>query len=155
MKTLDIDGNETDEKCKIEGYLYIIRINNYRPLTDPPFGNASSVVPTENKAKDIIITKTQEHSAPLSGSFKMEIDSVKLKYRDSESFNYNERDWKIESAIESYYENKEIKVYFGYSIRPEDIIRYYIYYNGIEDPKPLTIDLSNLHGGKTGTTPVY
>ena len=85
----------------------------------------------------------------------MSIDSVPLKYHNSESFPYNERHWKIESAIESYYENKEIKVYHGYSIRSEDIIIYYIYYNGIEDPKTLTLDLANLNGGKTGTKPIY
>ena len=26
MKTLDVDGNPTEEKCKIEGYLYTIKI---------------------------------------------------------------------------------------------------------------------------------
>lgn len=91
--------------------MYTINLDEYRPPTDPPYTNDTNIIASANIPKSLVVTKINEHSPPLKGSFKMAIDSVNILNSDSDNFDYNIPEWKIEKGLREYYKNTELKVY--------------------------------------------
>lgn len=75
---LDVDGAETTDNALKEGYRYTITLNRYRPLTSLPYSRVLNVVSSANKGKSISVTRTSQHSPPLTGTFILSVGGTPL-----------------------------------------------------------------------------
>lgn len=108
LNTLDAAGNPTAVAGSIAGYEYLITINRYRPTTALPSTRSTALV-AGSTAASLTVTRTSTHSPPLSGTFSILINNIALNIDGSVNLPFNIPEWKIENALNTLYQAKEIK----------------------------------------------
>ena len=102
----------------------------------------------------LTVTRAQEHSPPLSGTYQVLIGGTPIEYNGNPNFDYNSNYYSLRSAIRDYYDSDEIEVYDVMYTWKNMNIKYIIHYNGLrQTPDPITFELINLSGGRAGTSP--
>lgn len=114
-----------------------------------PSKNTNDLVDGGNGAT-LSVSRLQEHSPPLRGSFSVTIDGTPLT---GNPFNYNVGSG-IQSDLRNFYELPELDVDMMMDQSFNEELHYFIEYVGrLGDPGVTTFDVSLLTGGTEGTTP--
>ena len=94
LETFDSSGNPTNNPSLIQKYKYSIIIERYRTPTDAP------MIDNTKLDGEATVERTHNHSAPISGKFRLNIDGIYLKYGSSSSnFPYDVSVTYIENSI--------------------------------------------------------
>ena len=105
---MDANGDVTADPAQVKGYKYTIVIDRYRPPTDLPLKNESSIVSTGSAS--VTVERPTEHSPPISGTFRMNIAGSYLEVSGSQDLSYGVASWQLESAFNDLYDSDEIDV---------------------------------------------
>lgn len=89
MQKLDVAGAPTANPALVEGYLYTLTFDFYRPPTDLPYSRVTNVVSSANIPASINIERKTPHSPPLSGTFTLSVGGTPLQINNSPNIPYN------------------------------------------------------------------
>lgn len=114
----------------------------------------NNLVASANVAKSATITRTSNHSAPITGTFRLLVGGTPLTVSGSTSIASNVWEGSLESALNAVYGSREIRVRRVMGTRSNDVIDFIIEYVGISGPaQTLTLETVTLSGGRAGTNP--
>lgn len=148
--TLNGNGTETNETSEIEGYEYTITLRRYRSVTALPYTVLTDVVASPDVEKSITVTRVSEHSAPLAGTFSLNIAGRSLEFNGQTTLLIDIEPYQLASALNNFYGTKEINVARVQGTYATESVEFIIEYVGlIEEPGAITINTDTVTGGLT------
>jgi hypothetical protein len=101
LQTLDANKTITSVQSSIAFYVYQLELQKYRISSE-------NILPFSTPSVGISITRSQSHSAPISGTYSITIGNTKIGIWGGSSFNitdipFSTNSWAIQDSIQNYY----------------------------------------------------
>ena len=150
LTTYDSAAVETTVPEEIATWKYLIELPKWRDQSVyMPSKNYDGLVDGGNGVS-LSVSRIQEHSPPLSGSFAITVDGTPM---EGNPFSYKAGGG-IRGDLANYYSLPELNIDVMMGQDYEEEIHYFIEYVGrLGDPGLTIFDVSLMSGGKVGTSP--